>query len=120
MGLRPHTGLTIAVGEEKFNDIRRGWDVEIPNGESLKMVYERVVPFYQHTIIPRLLKGENVLIVAHGNSIRALMKHIESISDENVSKLEMLFGEIVIYDINEDGHSKSPKLIKIDAVEPQE
>ena len=62
------------VGEDAFNNIRRGWDVPVPGGETLKKVYERVVPFYLDTIVPQLQAGKNVLIVAHGNSDRALMK----------------------------------------------
>jgi D-lactate dehydrogenase len=95
------------VGEGMWNDIRRGWDIEIPNGETLKTVYERVVPFYESTILPLLKDGKNVLMVAHGNSIRALMKYLESIPDENVGELEMLFGQILVYEIEDDGKMKS-------------
>lgn len=91
------------LGEELFNSVRRGWDVSIPNGESLKTVYERVVPFYLNTIVPLLNEGENVLLVAHGNSLRSLMKYIESINDEDISHLEMLFNSIVHYQVDEDG-----------------
>jgi 2,3-bisphosphoglycerate-dependent phosphoglycerate mutase len=87
------------LGEERFNEIRRGWDVPFPNGETLKQVYERVVPAYEQTVLPQLRAGKNVLVVAHGNSLRALMKHLESISDEEVQNLEMLMDEMVIYDI---------------------
>jgi 2,3-bisphosphoglycerate-dependent phosphoglycerate mutase len=92
------------IGEEKFNDIRRGWDVSIPGGETLKMVYERAVPFYIETIVPQLAAGKNVLVVAHGNTIRALKKYIESVSDEGVADVEMPFGEILVYDVSPDGH----------------
>ncbi len=102
------------VGEEKFQAIRRGWDVAIPNGETLKMVYERAEPFYKETIVPLVLSGKNVLISAHGNSIRALMKYIESISDEDVGKLEMPFGQIIIYDISEDGLSEKKSVTEIE------
>ena len=92
------------LGEEQFTNIRRGWDTPIPNGESLKMVYERSVPFYVEKILPLLKKGGNILVVAHGNSIRSIMKYIENISDEGVEKVEMIFGSILIYGLNEDGH----------------
>jgi 2,3-bisphosphoglycerate-dependent phosphoglycerate mutase len=91
------------LGDEVFMGIRRGWDYPIPGGESLKNVYNRVVPFYLKEVIPRLKKGENVLLVAHGNSIRSLMKYIESISDKDISEVEMIFGTILIYDIDEQG-----------------
>lgn len=91
------------VGEEEFQAIRRGWDTHIPGGENLKMVYDRAVPFYKETILPLLEDGKNVMIVAHGNSIRALMKYIESISNEHVGELEMLFGQIVQYRVDRSG-----------------
>ncbi len=88
------------LGEERFNQIRRGWDVEFPNGETLKQVYERVVPAYEKSVLPLLQTGKNVLIVAHGNSLRSLIKYLESVSDEDVEKLEMLMNEMVVYDID--------------------
>jgi D-lactate dehydrogenase len=88
------------LGEERFNQIRRGWDVPFPNGETLKQVYERVVPAYEQEVLPLLREGKNVLIVAHGNSLRALMKHLESVSDDDVAGLEMLMNEMVIYSVD--------------------
>lgn len=102
------------VGEEKFNAIRRGWDDPIPGGETLKMVYERAVPFYQETVLPRLLAGENVLLVAHGNSIRALVKYLDTISDTDVESLEMIFGEILMYEVSEDGLNEKKTVIDIE------
>ncbi len=86
-------------GEEKFLKIRRGWDTPISNGETLKDVYNRVVPYYKETILPKLKEGKNVLIVAHGNSLRALVKYLENISDANVEKLEIETGEIYKYEV---------------------
>ncbi|HEU4914274.1 MAG TPA: 2,3-bisphosphoglycerate-dependent phosphoglycerate mutase [Candidatus Saccharimonadales bacterium] len=106
------------LGEEAFNRIRRGWNEPIPGGETLKMVYERVVPFYKETILPLLLQGKNVLIVAHGNSIRALMKYLESISDEDIGGLEMLFGQIIIYDVTPEGLRADSSVTKIDTTPP--
>jgi D-lactate dehydrogenase len=106
------------IGEKAFNDLRRGWDVPVPGGETLKMVYEQVLPFYTGTVLPLLKDGQNVLIVAHGNSIRALMKYLESISDEGVQDLEMLFGQIIIYDITPDGLKADSSVVKIDTTPP--
>jgi D-lactate dehydrogenase len=106
------------IGEEAWNNIRRGWDYPVPDGESLKTVYERAVPFYKNTIVPLLQSGKNVLIVAHGNSIRALMKYIESISDEDVSDLEMLFGQILVYSVDDKGLKIDKELAQIDIVPP--
>jgi len=102
------------IGEEAFNALRRGWDVPVEKGETLKNVYERAVPFYKETILPQLRDGKNILIVAHGNSIRALMKYIESISDDGVANLEMLFGEIVVYDVSPEGFKVGSSTTSID------
>ena len=91
------------VGEEKFNAIRRNYDEPIPGGETLHDVYDRVVPWYRDVIVPQLNAGKNVLFVAHGNSIRALVKYIESISDEGISEFEMVFGTVLIYQVDGDG-----------------
>lgn len=91
------------VGDKRFKKIRRGWDDPIRNGETLKDVYNRVVPYYQQSILPHLTNGKNVLIVAHGNSIRALIKHMEGISDEDISDVEFKTGEVVIYKVDKIG-----------------
>lgn len=91
------------IGKEAFDHIRRDWDCPVPNGETLKMVYARAVPYYQEKIVPLLREGKNVLVVSHGNALRALMTFIESVPYEEVAKLEMLFGGIVIYDVTEEG-----------------
>lgn len=91
------------VGEEQFKNLRRGWDSPIENGETLKDVYDRVIPYYQSEILSKLKEGKNVLIVAHGNSLRALAKYLENISDENISKLELSTGEIYAYSSNDQG-----------------
>jgi len=91
------------LGEEQFEYIRRDWDCPVPGGETLKQVYERVVPFYEHTVVPLLREGKNVLLVSHGNALRALMLYIESIPKEEANHLEMLFGAVIIYEVNESG-----------------
>ncbi len=88
------------IGEEEFDRIRRGWDVSFPNGETLKQVYERAIPAYEQMILPQLRAGKNVLVVAHGNSLRALMKYLDDLSDTEVEQLEMLMSQIVVYDID--------------------
>lgn len=107
------------LGEEVFNDIRRGWNVPVPNGETLKMVYDRVVPFYLDTILPLLVEGKNVMLVAHGNSIRALMKYIESIPDDQVGNLEMIFGQIIVYELNSEGKKTDSLVAKINTTPPK-
>lgn len=97
------------VGDEQFQNIRRGWDVPIENGESLKDVYNRVVPYFQTEILPKLKEGKNVLIVAHGNSLRALMKYLENISEDDISKLELETGEIDVFEIDKNGNIVSKR-----------
>jgi 2,3-bisphosphoglycerate-dependent phosphoglycerate mutase len=102
------------LGDEKWQQIRRGWDEPIPGGETLKQVYERAIPFYEETIVPQVLAGKNVLLAAHGNSLRALMKYIEGVSDEDITKMEMLLGQIMVYGIDEKGKKISLSATKID------
>lgn len=101
------------VGREKFQKIRRGWDFPIPEGEALKDVYNRVVPYYKTQILPNLISGKNVLVVAHGNSLRALVKYLENISDNDVENLEIATGEIYIYSLNNQGVIISKEIISV-------
>lgn len=85
------------IGEDAFNGIRRGWDYPVPGGETLKDVYSRALPYFQSEILPKLQAGENVLLVAHGNSIRALMKHLDQIPEADMAHVEMPFGQVLVY-----------------------
>jgi D-lactate dehydrogenase len=105
------------LGEEAFNDLRRGWDVPVPGGETLKAVYERAVPFYKDTIVPLLLAGQNVLLVAHGNSIRALIKYIEDLTEEEIASTEMILGQLLIYEVNEQGQQIAKHIESINVSE---
>ena len=91
------------LGKETFKELRRGWDYPIPHGETLKMVYERSVPYYLEKILPKVKEGKNVLVVAHGNSLRSIIKYIEGISDQNIANFEVPFGAILIYTVDEKG-----------------
>lgn len=91
------------VGDEVFQRIRRSWDEPIPNGESLEMVYARVLPYYTSEIFPRIQNNLNTLVVAHGNSLRALMKHLEGVADEAVAELEIGTGEVHVYELDHEG-----------------
>ena len=85
------------VSADVFTGIRRGWDYPIPEGENLKQVYDRVVPYFVREILPRLQSGQKLLVVAHGNSIRALMKYLDNISDEGIADVEMPLGHLLVY-----------------------
>ena len=91
------------IGEEEFQKIRRGWNTHIPEGETLKDVHDRVVPYYQENILKDLKEGKNVLVVSHGNTLRALIKHLESIDEEGISEVEVGTGEVHCYEIDENG-----------------
>ncbi len=104
------------LGEDGWNIVRREWDCPIPHGETLKMVYERTVPFFLETILPRLRKGENVLMVSHGNAIRSIMKYIERIPDNAVKDIEMLFGVVVVYELDTEGHMISKDILRTECV----
>ncbi len=73
----------------------------VPGGENLKVTLERVIPFWEDHIAPDLLDGKNVIIAAHGNSLRALTKYIENISDADIMDVEMATGEPVVYDFDD-------------------
>ncbi len=92
------------IGDEAFHKLRRGWDVPIPEGETLKDVYGRVVPYYEKNIRPLLLEGKNLLVVAHGNSLRALVKHLENISEDKIAELEIGTGEVYCYEFDTGGN----------------
>lgn len=91
------------VGHEEFNRMRRSWDYQVPNGESLADVYKRAVPYFLEKILPAVKAGDNVLVVGHGNSLRAIIKYIESISNEEIALIEVPFGAVMIYDLDADG-----------------
>lgn len=71
-------------GDEKVHEWRRSYDIPPPGGESLKMTAERVLPYWESEIKPRIVKGEKVFIAAHGNSMRALIMELEGLSGEEI------------------------------------
>ena len=99
------------IGEKAFNGIRRGWDYPVPGGETLKDVYARVVPYFEREILPKLQAGENILLVAHGNSIRALIKHLDQISESEMANVEMPFGQSLLYKFEADNNLPTKKEI---------
>ncbi|MEN9622240.1 MAG: hypothetical protein RLZZ67_674 [Candidatus Parcubacteria bacterium] len=103
------------VGTDVWNKIRREWDFPVPNGETLKNVYNRAVPFFLKTILPHVVAGENVILVSHGNAIRALVKYIEDIPDEKIKDVEMLFGGVLIYELTKEGKMVSKEIRKVES-----
>ncbi|MDN6625634.1 MAG: 2,3-diphosphoglycerate-dependent phosphoglycerate mutase [Pisciglobus halotolerans] len=74
----------------------------IPMGENLKVTLDRAIPFWEDHIAPSLLIGETVLVAAHGNSLRALVKYIEEIPDEDIMEVEIPTGQPLVYEMNDD------------------
>lgn len=114
------TGLKKAEVEERygydmFDKWHRGWDYPLPHGETLKTVYERVVPYYEEAILPLLKEGKNVIVSAHGNSLRALVKFLDKISDTDVEQLEISFAEVYLYEIDADGKIIKKEIRKVQA-----
>ena len=88
-------------GEEQVHIWRRSFDVPPPGGESLKNTAERVLPYFESKILPEVIKGKNILIAAHGNSLRALVMKLEDISPDEIVKLEIATGDPLIYECSE-------------------
>jgi len=76
--------------------------IDVPYTESLKLTIERVLPYWESDILPVLASGETVIISAHGNSLRALVKHLSDISDDDITGLEIPTGQPIVYDFGED------------------
>lgn len=90
-------------GNEQVQIWRRSYDKGPPSGETLKETGERVLPYYKKEISPLLLEGANIVVAAHGNSLRSLIKFLDKVSDENIVKLEIPTGAPIHYVFNEDG-----------------
>lgn len=114
-------------GDEQVHEWRRSWDVrpplldsddkrnpvldplykgvpadELPRGESLKDTVRRVVPFFESDIVPEIKAGKNVVIAAHGNSLRALVKFLDHISDDDIAGLDIPTGVPLVYELDDD------------------
>ena len=87
-------------GEEQVHIWRRSYDIPPPGGESLKNTAERVLPYFNAEILPRLTQGENILVAAHGNSLRSLVMQLDNLSKEEVIELEIPTGAPIIYTFN--------------------
>lgn len=90
-------------GEAQVKIWRRSYDVPPPGGESLKDTAERVLPYYEQTIKPYLLKGDTILVAAHGNSLRALIMELEQLSREQVLELNIPTGAPLLYELDKTG-----------------
>ena len=89
-------------GEDQVHIWRRSFDIPPPGGESLKDTADRVLPYYIEIIIPELIEGLDILIAAHGNSLRALVMELEEISSEEIVELEISTGVPLVYKFEEN------------------
>ena len=90
-------------GAEQVQIWRRSYDISPPGGESLKDTGERVMPYFNQEILPLIKKGQNILISAHGNSLRSMIKFLDNISDTEIVKLEIPTGAPIHFTFNEHG-----------------
>jgi len=88
-------------GEEQVHIWRRSFDIPPPGGESLKDTAERVLPYFHSEILPKVEEGLDVLVAAHGNSLRALVMELEGISSDEIVKLEIATGDPLTYELSE-------------------
>lgn len=98
-------------GDEQVKLWRRSYDVRPPGGESLEDTAARVLPYWESTIRPDLVAGRNVLVAAHGNSLRALAMHLENLTRDQVLKLEIPTGVPILYDIGPDGRMRGKQVL---------
>jgi 2,3-bisphosphoglycerate-dependent phosphoglycerate mutase len=98
-------------GEEQVHLWRRSYDIQPPGGESLRDTGARVWPYYLHEIQPHVLRGETVLVAAHGNSLRALIMALEGLSREEIVKLELGTGVPIVYRLNADSTVRSKEIL---------
>ena len=98
-------------GKEQVQIWRRSFDVPPPNGESLKMTFERTVPYFNSIIRPHLLEGKNIILAAHGNSIRSIIMELLKYDANQIIKTEVGWCEPVIFSFDKRGNIKDFKLI---------
>src|SRR5438105_2095639 len=89
-------------GDEQVKIWRRSYDIAPPNGESLKDTAARVIPYFENTIIPKLKAGKNIVIAAHGNSLRALIMYLEKMTPAQILEFEIGTGQPRLYEIDEN------------------
>jgi 2,3-bisphosphoglycerate-dependent phosphoglycerate mutase len=101
-------GLDKAETAKKFGDDqvkiwRRSYDIAPPNGESLKDTAARTLPYFNNTIVPLLKKGKNILIAAHGNSLRSIVMELDKLTKEQVLELNIGTGQPIVYELDSSG-----------------
>jgi 2,3-bisphosphoglycerate-dependent phosphoglycerate mutase len=98
-------------GQEQVKLWRRSYDVRPPGGESLEDTKNRVIPFFKSRILTHLKEGDDVLVSAHGNSLRAMIMELEQLTPEEVTQVEFITGVPIVYDLDAEGKVLSKKIL---------
>lgn len=98
-------------GEDQVHVWRRSYDVAPPGGESLKDTVARVLPYYCQEILPRVLRGERVIVAAHGNSLRALVMVLDRLTPQTIPSMELDTGVPLVYRLNPDSTVASKQVL---------
>jgi 2,3-bisphosphoglycerate-dependent phosphoglycerate mutase len=98
-------------GAEQVHIWRRSYDVAPPGGESLKDTAARTLPYFESSIVPRLRHGENVLVAAHGNSLRSIVMHLDGLTKQQVLELNLGTGVPIVYDLDTDMTIRSKRIL---------
>ncbi len=98
-------------GDEQVHVWRRSYDIPPPGGESLKDTAARVLPYFDREIMPRVLKGERVLVAAHGNSLRSLVMQLEKLSEAEIIDVNIATGAPIVYRLDDKGNVLSKELL---------
>jgi 2,3-bisphosphoglycerate-dependent phosphoglycerate mutase len=99
-------------GEEQVHVWRRSYDIQPPGGESLRDTGARVWPYYIRQIQPHVLRGETVLVAAHGNSLRAMVMVLDGLTGDEVVKVELATGVPIVYRLNADSTVASKQVLQ--------
>ena len=97
-------------GAEQVHIWRRSYDVPPPNGESLKDTAARTLPYFNAKILPLVANGENIIVVAHGNSLRSIVMELDKLSKEEILQLNLATGVPIVYDIGPDAEVTSKEV----------
>lgn len=104
--------MRLEYGEEQVHIWRRSYDVQPPNGESLADTADRVIPYFEKEIEPKLRAGKNIIIAAHGNSLRALIMHLEKLSRHEILDVEIPTGVPKLYQLDSNLRVESARFLR--------
>jgi|SRR5581483_4633149 len=98
-------------GDEQVHIWRRSYDIAPPGGESLKDTAARTLPYYEAKILPMVKAGKNILVAAHGNSLRSMVMHLDQLTKEQVLELNLGTGVPIVYELDADGRVKEKRIL---------